>query len=244
MKDPAILFYTSDFLSGTAFFNDEQRGQYIKLLCEQHQNGHIPKEHMIEICKSYDSPVIKKFITDKSSLYFNERMEKEILRRVSYSESRRDNRIGSQKKEAKPTHDETHDKTYDSAMSTHMETGTRTDTLIDTVINYNGVLENFHLYCDKLPKVAKLSDERKKHISGRFKEFGFDKIVEVLKQAGCSDFLSGKNDRCWKADIDWIFNPTNFLKIMEGKYENKINGNKPKLSFSSKNLITNDTEIQ
>jgi hypothetical protein len=90
------------------------------------------------------------------------------------------------------------------------------------IIDYSAILENYHLYCDKLPKVAKLSDERKKHIAARFKEFDLEKIIEVFKKAGKSDFLSGKNDRTWRADIDWIFNPTNFLKIMEGKYENKV----------------------
>jgi uncharacterized protein YdaU (DUF1376 family) len=122
-KDPAILFYTSDFLSGTAFFTDEQRGQYIKLLCEQHQNGHIPEEHMINICKSYDSPVLKKFVKDTQGSFFNERMEKEILKRQTYSESRRNNRIGKPKDDFAPTYDNTHVETYDKDMSLHMENG-------------------------------------------------------------------------------------------------------------------------
>lgn len=97
------------------------------------------------------------------------------------------------------------------------------------IINYNGIVENFHLYCDRMAKVSKLSEERKKHISARFKEFKYDVIIDVLKKAGKSDFLSGKNGNCWKADFDWIFNPTNFLKIMEGKYDNKINGSLVKI---------------
>lgn len=88
-KDPAVLFYTSDFLTGTAFFNDAQRGQYIRLLCEQHQIGHIPPEHMLEVCKTADSPVIKKFVTDDNGFYYNERMEKEIEKRQQFSEYQR-----------------------------------------------------------------------------------------------------------------------------------------------------------
>ena len=30
-KDPAVLFYTSDFLTGTMTMNDSQVGQYIRL---------------------------------------------------------------------------------------------------------------------------------------------------------------------------------------------------------------------
>jgi len=95
------------------------------------------------------------------------------------------------------------------------------------IIDYDSILENFHLYCDRMAKVSKLSDQRKKHIQARFKEFNFDTIINVIKKAGKSDFLCGINEKAWKADFDWIFNPSNFLKIMEGKYDNKdikVNG--------------------
>ena len=93
-KDPAVLFYTSDFLSGTAFFNDEQKGQYITLLCQQHQLGSIPENHMIYICKSLDSPVVKKFIKDNSGNYYNERMRSEGEKRANYCKSRGLNKEG------------------------------------------------------------------------------------------------------------------------------------------------------
>jgi uncharacterized protein YdaU (DUF1376 family) len=40
-KDPAFLFYPSDFLTGTMFMNNEQIGIYIRLLCSQHQHGGV-----------------------------------------------------------------------------------------------------------------------------------------------------------------------------------------------------------
>ena len=87
-KDPAVLFYTSDFLAGTAFFTDAERGQYIKLLCEQHQNGHIPENHMVSVCLSLGSPVIKKFVRDENGNYYNERMEQEIQKRRHFLDTR------------------------------------------------------------------------------------------------------------------------------------------------------------
>lgn len=109
-KDPAVLFYTSDFLSGTAFFTDEQRGQYILLLCQQHQLGSIPKDHMIFICKSYDSPVIRKFVQNKDGSYYNVRMRQEHEKRANYCGSRGKNRKGKLKK-----------KSYENHMLGHME---------------------------------------------------------------------------------------------------------------------------
>lgn len=41
MKDPAFLFYSQDFYTGTVFMTDEQVGKFIRLLCLQHQTGHL-----------------------------------------------------------------------------------------------------------------------------------------------------------------------------------------------------------
>jgi len=92
-KDPAVLFYTSDFLSGTSFLSYEEKGQYITLLCQQHQLYEIPENHMINICKSYDSPVIKKFVKTDTG-YYNKRMREEAEKRRSYCDSRSNNKSG------------------------------------------------------------------------------------------------------------------------------------------------------
>ncbi|MGN1271450.1 MAG: hypothetical protein ACI4UX_05780 [Clostridia bacterium] len=92
MKDPAFLFYSSDFLSGTMLMSDEEVGQYIRLLCLQHQKGHLKEKDMLNICKSYNEEIFSKFKKDKDNNYYNERLEYEIDKRKAYSESRRNNR--------------------------------------------------------------------------------------------------------------------------------------------------------
>jgi len=91
-KDPAFLFYSSDFMTGTVFFTNEQVGKYMRLLCIQHQKGHLTKQHMLQICESYDKDIFEKFIQDENGLYYNERCEYEILKRKRFSESRSNNR--------------------------------------------------------------------------------------------------------------------------------------------------------
>ena len=103
-RDPAVLLYTSDFLTGITLLTDEQTGQYIKLLCHQHQIGHLPKNHMISVCGSYDSPVISKFIQDNDGLYYNERMEEEIEKRASYCASRSHKGKAGRKKKSHENH--------------------------------------------------------------------------------------------------------------------------------------------
>ena len=90
MKDPAFLFYSNDFLSGTMLMTNEQIGQYIKLLCLQHQKGHLKEKDMLNICKTYDEDIFSKFEKDEKGNYYNQKLEDEI--RKKYSESRRNNR--------------------------------------------------------------------------------------------------------------------------------------------------------
>lgn len=92
MKDPAFLFYSSDFLSGTMLMTDEEIGQYIKLLCLQHQKGYLKEKDMLNICKTYNEDIFSKFKKDEEGNYYNERLEYEANKRKAYSESRRNNR--------------------------------------------------------------------------------------------------------------------------------------------------------
>ena len=91
-KDPAFLFYSSDFLTGTMFMSDTQLGKYIKLLCTQHQKGHLTEKDMLKICKRYDKDIFEKFEKDEDGKYYNIRLEKEITKRKDYAKSRSQNR--------------------------------------------------------------------------------------------------------------------------------------------------------
>jgi hypothetical protein len=97
MKDPAFLFYSSDFLTGTMFMNNEQVGKYIRLLCAQHQIGHLNEKDMLNICKTYDKDIFEKFTKDEAGKYYNVRLESETNKRIAYSNSRRINRSTKQK---------------------------------------------------------------------------------------------------------------------------------------------------
>ena len=91
-KDPAFLFYSSDFLTGTMFMSESQLGKYIKILCTQHQKGHLSEKDMLKICKRYDKDIFEKFQKDNDGKYYNIRLESEIAKRKEYSKSRSDNR--------------------------------------------------------------------------------------------------------------------------------------------------------
>ena len=81
MNDPAVLFYTSDFLTGVMDMSMEERGMYITLLCYQHQKGHI-EEKTIRILLGYaknnlPEVIMKHFKIDNEGKFYNERMDLE-----------------------------------------------------------------------------------------------------------------------------------------------------------------------
>ena len=96
-KDPAFLFYSSDFLTGTMFMDNDQVGKFIRLMCAQHQKGRLTEKDMLKICVTHDDDIFSKFAVDEAGLYYNERLEQEVVKRKAYSESRRNTR---KKKEA------------------------------------------------------------------------------------------------------------------------------------------------
>lgn len=82
-KDPAVLFYTADFLVGTYGFTMQERGEYITLLCLQHQQGHLSEDTVRSIASS--AAVINKFLRDPHGRYYNERLDIEKIKRENFN---------------------------------------------------------------------------------------------------------------------------------------------------------------
>lgn len=91
MKDPAFLFYPSDFLTGCTNLTMDERGQYISLLCIQHQTGHLSEKTIRLSVGNVSVDVLSKFQQDENGLYYNERLESEIEKRSQFVDSRRVN---------------------------------------------------------------------------------------------------------------------------------------------------------
>ena len=91
MKDPAYLFYSSDFLTGCASLTMEERGQYITLLCLEHQLGRLSEKTIRLSVGSVSVDVLAKFKQDENGLLYNERLEIEIEKRSNFVDTRRNN---------------------------------------------------------------------------------------------------------------------------------------------------------
>ena len=103
MKDPAFLFYSSDFLSGVVDLTMEERGQYITLLCLQHIKGTLTEKTIRLSVGSVSVDVLAKFVKNEDGEYKQLRLVEEIEKRQNFTESRRSNgKKGGRKPLAKP----------------------------------------------------------------------------------------------------------------------------------------------
>lgn len=74
--------------------------------------------------------------------------------------------------------------------------------------------------CGTLPQVRELSRARKKKadaVLSRYPDIIWE--LEVFARIRNSPFLTGQNDRGWKANFDWFLRPDTVTKILEGQYD-------------------------
>ena len=182
-KDPAFLFYSSDFLTGTLLMSMEQKGKFITLLCIQHQKGHLSEKDMLHICGSYDEDVFTKFQKDEQGKFYNIRLEEEVDKRKAYSESRRNNR---KKKEDVNN--------ISSSYVEHMENENENENLIEK------------------KKVARFQKPTIEQLKEYMREQGMNDIAENwLNHYEANGWMVGKNKmKDWKASVrTWKINQKN-----------------------------------
>ncbi|MGE5409436.1 MAG: hypothetical protein ACM3MI_00645 [Clostridiales bacterium] len=88
--------------------------------------------------------------------------------------------------------------------------------------NLISFFDEYNELCTRLPKAKIFSKRRAQEVGARYHEHGEAAVHEVIRLAAESDFLSGNSKSGWRANFDWIFLPTNFIKILEGYYGNKL----------------------
>lgn len=52
-------------------------------------------------------------------------------------------------------------------------------------------------------------------------QFGEEKVIQAVDKVKQSDFLQGRTDTRFSLNFDWFINPNNFVKVLEGKYDER-----------------------
>lgn len=94
---------------------------------------------------------------------------------------------------------------------------------------YQDIFSLWNELCGTLPKVKRLTDERRLKIKLRLAESGAKTEVEMkawakalFTRCAASPFLCGQNGNNWTATFDWLFdNGKNWVKVSEGNYDDR-----------------------
>ena len=98
---------------------------------------------------------------------------------------------------------------------------TNTTPNVSSKNDYDLFVNTYNTQCFNLSSVLKVTDKRKKAIASFLKQLTFEDFESACIKANNNPFLTGQNDRGWKADFDFIIKPDNVAKIIEGRYESQ-----------------------
>lgn len=71
-----------------------------------------------------------------------------------------------------------------------------------------------------LSQAARLTPERQRRIIARLKTYGLEGWMQALANIERSSYLTGKNDRGWRADLDFMLQAKSFDRLHDGGYGN------------------------
>lgn len=244
---PWFPVYPGDYLADTMHLSLEEHGAYLKLLMHAWQHdGVIPEENKMRArilgIHHHRSRLLWGVIGGYWILYpegyRNKRLDAELAQAVEISEKRR--------KSAEARHHASADANADTRARVSTTTATTTEASNEASLApfaiatgaseprrkngggsplppcpYEEIRSGYNaLAADVgMPQCVQLSDARKKLIRARWLEHPEpESWANFWEYVRSQPFLHGENDRQWRANLEWILKPANFLKIIEEAY--------------------------
>lgn len=132
----------------------------------------------------------------------------------------------------KPLQDSNKNVTLETEAEPEPETETKTKKPVPPVgvpvCPHVEIIAAYHELLPMMPKVKCWTDKRKKLLKTRWTEEGERQSVDwwndFFKEISKSNFLTGKTEKPFTCSLEWLLNLTNFTKVVEGFYVNKISG--------------------
>ncbi len=72
-----------------------------------------------------------------------------------------------------------------------------------------------------LKQIVKIPSDSRRGVmlKARIREYGVDAVLAAIGKVKDSPFLKGQNARSWVITFDWLIRPNNFIKVLEGNYD-------------------------
>ena len=73
-----------------------------------------------------------------------------------------------------------------------------------------------------IKKIIKIVPVTKRHnsLTARIRQYGLEAVINAIDNIRSSNFLQGRNKTGWVITFDWFVLPNNFVKVLEGNYNN------------------------
>ncbi len=70
-----------------------------------------------------------------------------------------------------------------------------------------------------MPKVKRLTPKRLERIKEALPHLDGEGFEGLFRRVARSDFLCGCGKKGWKASFDWVMNPDNIVRVLEGEFD-------------------------
>ena len=218
-----FLFYGS-FWEALSSLSNEQKGQCLTVISEYALYGKEP---------NLENPIVRMFFTlvrpqiDANNQRFENgskggsHKKTEENPKNNQNETKEEPKLNQKITEEEPNSNRTETETEGNKKEKEKEKENiiiSSDKSSDIIVKINEILTKYGL-----PKIEKLTDERKSKLKERCKSVGgFENFLGQIDVAlDESSFLKGFNDRGWQADFDFFLQKASWQKIIEGKYKDK-----------------------
>ncbi len=207
-----------------SFLTDEEKGKLFSMLFEYARNGvepeikdNRPLSMAFAVCRRHIDRDQKEY---EKKCRINRLNGQKGGAPKGNQNAKKNNAMVENSTENNPTLEETTENTVDSSNN----------------FNYQAVVNAFNSICVSLPKIQKLTDTRKKKIKKLQHHLGDVSIEDYFSMIERSDFLSGRNGKWTACCFDWVLDPTNLTKVIEGNYNNKESPYTQKPSYDIREL--------
>lgn len=230
---PYVAFYPGKWLGRTARLSALERGVFITLICEMYETmrplkmehkalarlcGTTPKTLEKALAVLLDDP--NKLVMHDGGLW-NHRVQKEIEKAQKTSEISRKKSQKRWEKRNKNNHDTMPQHCHGNAIQNqnHIEKD-----IPDGISKKTPADDAFSVFCEAVASSPiavprKLTADRRRKIEARLREHGPEVWREACQRVAASPFCRGKNDRGWRADLDFLLQPKSFNRLIEGGYD-------------------------
>lgn len=174
--------------------------------------------------------ILDEFFEKTEHGYVQKRCESEINRLYEKSSKARESAKARWNKESDAKNMRTHSEGNADAMLpinplTHNPINNTTSSDKSDNCPHKEIISIYHDILPTLPKVKQWTDKRQRLLQARWREEtkrqDLDYWKRFFEKVSRSDFLMGRTKAPFTCTLEWLVNSSNFVKVIEGNYDNR-----------------------